>query len=299
MGIVMPDFELLSRIFSIIFPVVFIVIIGFLYGKKYKPDMSITNQVNVDVLLPALIIDVMAASGFNPLDYGTFSLVAVLIILGSGLVAYPISRLMGFQWKTFVPPMMFNNSGNMGVPIILFAFGQKALSAAVILMVIENFLHFSVGQKMLDNRLSVLTLLKKPIILATFFGLALGFSHVTLSTSLTTPIHMLGQSCIPVLLFSLGVRMVDIDFKEWKIGVVSAIVSPLSGLLIALPILVFMPLPRDQIPILILFSVMPPAVLNFIVAERYKQEPHLVASIVLMGNLGSMIVLPITFWFIL
>jgi hypothetical protein len=77
------------------------------------------------------------------------------------------------------------------------------------------------------------------------------------------------------------------------------LLCPLSGLVIALPFVALAPLPAAQAPLLILFSVLPPAVLNFIVAERYAQEPHRVASIVLVGNLASVLVIPATLWFIL
>jgi predicted permease len=109
----------------------------------------------------------------------------------------------------------------------------------------------------------------------------------------------LGLISIPLMLFSLGVRMIAIDFSDWKISSVGSLLCPLSGLAIALPFVLLMPLSADQASLLLLFSVLPPAVLNFMVAERYGQEPHRVASIVLVGNLASVLVIPITLWFIL
>jgi len=93
--------------------------------------------------------------------------------------------------------------------------------------------------------------------------------------------------------------MLAIDLTNWKISLVGSLLCPLSGLAIALPFVYLVPLPEAQIPLLVLFSVLPPAVLNFMVAERYEQEPHRVASIVLMGNLTSVLVIPATLWFIL
>ena len=73
-------------------------------------------------------------------------------MLGSGLVAWPLARLLQVETKTFVPPMMFNNSGNMGLPLAVLAFGEAALPAAVVLFLVENLLHFSLGAWMLDHR---------------------------------------------------------------------------------------------------------------------------------------------------
>ena len=110
---------------------------------------------------------------------------------------------------------------------------------------------------------------------------------------------MLGLISIPLMLFSLGVRMLAIDFSNWRISLIGALLCPASGLLIALPFTLLLPLPAEQAALLILFSILPPAVLNFMVAERYGQEPQRVASIVLLGNLASVIVIPATLWFIL
>jgi hypothetical protein len=68
------------------------------------------------------------------------------------LLAWPLARLLGEAAKTFVPPMMFNNSGNMGLPLAVLAFGEAALPAAVVLFFVENFLHYSLGTWMLDHR---------------------------------------------------------------------------------------------------------------------------------------------------
>jgi hypothetical protein len=105
--------------------------------------------------------------------------------------------------------------------------------------------------------------------------------------------NMLGEVCIPLMLFALGVRMLDIDFSDWKLGMLGAIACPVSGLLLAWPMIALLDLPNLQIASLWVFAALPPAVLNYMVAEQYQQEPHKVASLVLLSNLGSLIVMPI------
>ncbi len=137
------------------------------------------------------------------------------------------------------------------------------------------------------------------MIVATVLGILVSVLGIGLPETLRLPIHMLGQIAIPLMLFSLGVRMLAIDFKDWRIGTLGALLCPLSGLLIALIFLALVPLQPTQAAILLLFSALPPAVLNFMVAERYNQEPRLVASIVLIGNFFSLIVIPAVLWFVL
>ena len=296
----MSQADLVLRIVAIIFPVFSIVAIGFLYARfRHDTDMSSGNRINMDIFTPALIFDYMSGSDYALADYGYLSIGCLAVVLGSGLIAWPVARYLGYQWKTLVPLMMFNNCGNMGLPLAALTFGEEMLPAAILLLAISNFLHFMVGQQLITQKWDLRSVAGNPMIIATVLGIAVSLSGIVIPENLRLPIHMLGLVSIPLMLFSLGVRMVGIDFRDWGISTVGAILCPLSGLLIALPFVQLVPLPDSQVPLLILFSVLPPAVLNFMVAERYEQQPHRVASIVLVGNLSSVLVIPATLWFIL
>ncbi len=296
----MQHTELIYRIVAIIFPVISIVALGYFYARmRHDTDMSSGNRLNMDIFTPALIFDIMSSSDYALGDFAWLGLAGVAVVLGSGLVAWPVARLFGYQWKTLVPPMMFNNCGNMGLPLIVLAFGDSALAPAVILFALSNFLHFGVGLQLITQRWSPRAVVQNPMILATVLGIGVSLLGVEIPETLRLPIHLLGQIAIPLMLFSLGVRMIGIDFGDWQPGVVGALLCPISGLVIALLCILFIPLPADQQAILLLFSALPPAVLNFMVAERYRQEPQRVASIVLIGNLASILVIPGVLWFIL
>ena len=296
----MSQADLILRIVAIIFPVFSIVAVGYLYARfRHAADMSSGNRINMDIFTPALIFDYMSGSDYALVDYGYLSIGCLAVVLGSGLIAWPVARYLGYQWKTLVPPMMFNNCGNMGLPLAALTFGEQMLPAAILLLAISNFLHFMVGQQLITQQWDPRTVATNPMIVATVLGIAVSVSGITIPETLRMPIHMLGLVSIPLMLFSLGVRMVGIDFRDWGISTVGAVLCPLSGLLIALPFVQLVPLPETQASLLILFSVLPPAVLNFMVAERYGQEPARVASIVLIGNLSSVLVIPATLWFIL
>ena len=290
---------MLQQIFNIVFPIFFIALVGYLYGRRHAPDMAAVNRLNMDIFTPALIFDVLVGRDFDILAFGPLALAGVLVVLGSGLLAWPLARLLGYQVRTFVPPMMFSNSGNMGLPLMLFAFGEQALPAAVVLFMVENLLHFSVGTRMVDARASLLDMFKVPILIASLAGLGFSLSGTELPLYLSRPIGMVGQIAIPLMLFSLGVRLTSIDFSDWRMGVVGAVACPLSGVVVALALQPLLQLEPLQYRLLLLFGALPPAVLNFIVAERYGQEPHRVASIVMLGNLGSLVVIPLILAFVL
>ena len=296
----MSHTDLIYRIIAIIVPVFGIVAIGYLYARyRQDTDMSSGNRLNMDVFTPALIFDYMSASEYAISDFYLLSLGCIAIVLGSGLLAWPVARAFGYQWKTLVPPMMFNNCGNMGLPLAVLTFGEELLPAAILLLAISNFLHFFVGQQLITQHWSPKAVVTNPMIVATVLGIGVSVTGIEIHETLRQPIHMLGLISIPLMLFSLGVSMLAIDLTNWRISLIGSILCPLSGLLIALPFTLFFPLPGGQAPLLILFSILPPAVLNFMVAERYGQEPQRVASIVLLGNLASVLIIPATLWFIL
>lgn len=295
---------LLGQIFTVVFPLVAIVSLGYLYARKTHTDMSVANRINMDLFIPALIFSVMSAKTFELQAHGILALGALLIVLGSGMLVWPLCRLLGVKAKTFLPPMMFNNSGNLGIPLIVLAFGEQALPAAVILFLVENLLHFTVGAYIMDHRTHPLTLLRNPVILATAAGLVWSLFKLPLPLFIHQPIDMLGQISIPLMLFALGVRMTTIDFRNWQIGMWGALVAPLSGIAIAAPFILLIKhlgisITDTQQACLILFGALPPAVLNYMIAERYQQEPHQVASIVLIGNMASLVIIPLTLAFVL
>ena len=287
------------RIFSIIFPVFACTGLGAAYGYRYRPDMRVVNRLNMDFFAPFLVFWALVNQPFDFPAYRDLAIGGVAAVLGAGLLLLPIARLLKLNLKTFLPPMMFNNSGNMGIPLVLFAFGEEALQAAVVLFIIEMVLHFSVGFYILDHRTRPLQLLKMPMIQATLLGLLFSGLHINLPDALANTVKLLGQVSIPLLLFSLGVRLLDVNFRDWKLGAFGAIAGPAASIACVLLVSPLLNLDQTQYAQLIIFAALPPAVLNVLVAEQYQQEPQRVASIVLLGNLASLIIMPVVLWFAL
>ena len=287
------------QVFEIVFPIFAIVGLGYFYARRFGPDMASANRLNLEIFTPALIFSVLAGEGFELARYAELAFAAMLVVLGSGLVAWPFARLFGYGNKVFLPPMMFNNSGNMGLPLALFAFGEAALPAAMILFLVENTLHFTVGNAMLTGQVNPLKLIRMPMLAATLAGLIVAVFQVKVPGPLHEAIDLLGQVAIPLMLFALGVRMTGVDLSDWRIGMAGALLCPISGLVMAWLAALVVPLPEIQLAQLIVFAALPPAVLNFMLAERYNIEPRKVAAVVLLGNMMSLLVLPLVLFFAL
>ena len=157
---------MIGQILSTMLPVFLIAGSGALYGRYRTPDIQGLNALNMELFVPMLVFAVLADQQAPLQEYGWLALAATVVVLGSGVILYPVARLLKLNLKTFLPPMMFNNSGNMGIPILVLAFGDAALPAAIVLFIVEMLLHFSVGLYMLDPHTSIIRRLRLPIVFA-------------------------------------------------------------------------------------------------------------------------------------
>jgi predicted permease len=284
---------MLERVLGIILPVFSIIALGWLYGRRAKPDMGWVNRISMNVLAPALIFSALASKEFDVYENGRLILGSIGIVLGSGLLAWPIARWLHVDVRTFVPPMMFNNCGNMGLPLAALAFGPAGFSAMVAVFTISNLLHFTVGAWMIDHHARFGRLLRNPMVWSTGVGFAFALVHPPLPEWAASGFKIVGDALIPMMLLSLGVRLLDVRWSDWRIGVVGGLVCPLTGLAMAALLSPTLGLDDAQRGLLLLFGCLPPAVLNFMVAEQFRQEPGKVASIVLIGNLISIVFIPL------
>lgn len=284
---------MLIRIVSILFPLFAIAALGYLVGRHMKPDLGHANRLNMDVFVPALVIAALAGRSVDVAAFLPLALATTLVVVGCGLGAWLAARLLHLDPRTLVPPMMFGNSGNLGLPLAVLAFGDDALAAAVVIFMVTNLLHFSFGAWLLDHSVRLRTIWRIPSVWATFVGLAIALSGIELWPPLLFAIRMLGDIAVPLMLFALGVRLTESRIGEIRLGIIGAVMRPLMGMALAALLLLLIELPARQQALLLVYGALPPAVLNYIFAERYGQEPEKVASMVLIGNLASLLFLPI------
>ncbi|MBP7639949.1 MAG: AEC family transporter [Thauera sp.] len=267
--------------------------LGYFVGRRMKPDLSHANKLNMDVFVPALVFGALVGKDFRLGEYLPLLFATVVIIVGSGVAGWLVARAAGIATKTLVPPMMFNNCGNLGLPLAVLAFGESALAPAVVMFVVSNVIHFSYGAWLLDHHTKLSTVWRSPSILATIAGLAVGFLGIEVWPPLLMSIEMVGDISIPLMLFALGVRLADSRISAVGFGVFGAVLRPVVGMALAWSLLQVLDLPAREQALVLVYGALPPAVLNYMFAERYNQEPDKVASMVLIGNLAAVVFLPI------
>ncbi len=289
---------MLQQVIGILFPVFALILVGFSVGRWLKPDFRPINRINMDTFTPALVFSSLVSM---PLDTEqvpllSASLVAVLL---PGLIMIPVCKLSGLNFKAWAPPHMFRNSGNLAIPLFTYTFGDTALASAVLLFVVSACVHISVGLALLSEGNPLKQVVRMPIFLAASSALILNLSGIGVWPPLYEATKLLGQAAVPVMLLSLGAQMCHLRLSGLRVGLLCTLQSLFTGAIAFSVIYFFIPLPTMQLQMMVLFTMLPPAVMNYLFAERFHIEPVNVASMVLFGNFLSIITLPLLLTFAL
>lgn len=285
--------DLLGRIAQVIIPVFLVVAIGYGYARRRRPDLGGFNRVVLDVLTPLLVYTALASREFRWQDHVGLLAGGALLILLTGLGAWLLARLTGTAPRTLVPVVMFTNCGNMGLPLALLAFGPQGFGAAVALFSISNLIHFSVGARITSAGARTRDLLLSPLMISSALGFASALTGIRPPAVLFTGMELLGEAMLPLMLFALGARLTTLRRADVPLGLLGAFARPLIGIALAVPLAAALGLEGMARAQLILFSALPPAVMQFLLAERYGQEPERVAAMILLGNAVAVLFVPL------
>ena len=170
--------------------------------------------------------------------------------------------------------------------------GEEMLPAAIAIFMVFSLVHFTIGIRILAPQASLRGILQGPMLWAMILGVMMSLAGLALPPWLATCTKMLGDTAIPLGLFALGVGFSSFRISNWSMGIVGAALCPLSSLLVTWLLLRFIPLAPKMQGLLLLYAALPPAVMNYIFAEQYKQDPGLVSAIVVCGSIASVIFVP-------
>ena len=285
--------ELILRIADVIIPVFLIVAVGYGYARRKAPDMAVFNRIALDVLAPVLVYSALASKDFRITDHLPLLIGGTVLILGGGLLAWPVAKLFGAQPRTLVPVVMFNNCGNMGLPLALLAFGPAHFGAAVALFSVSNLFHFSIGARITSASARTRDLLTSPLMIGTALGFVSALTEVRPPDVVLAGFKLLGDALLPMMLFALGVRLTALTREGLALGMLGALARPLIGLAIAVPLAWALGLEGAARGQLLLFAALPPAVMQFMLADRYHQEPDKVGAMIMLGNALAVVFVPL------
>lgn len=285
-----------SKIASITLPIFTLVLVGFLYSRRVKPDLGGANKLVVDIALPILIFISLSAKSFDPISAMSFTGASIVLILLTGLIAWPFAKFSGASVQAFLPCAMFTNVGPIGIPLIALAYGPEGMAPAVVLLVISNILHFTLGAGVMSGKVDLRMVYANPLVWSTVLGVASSQLQITLPEWVQTSCTMIGSVLVPMMLMSLGARLASSQVADAWVGVRSGVLILIIRLAAVLLALWFIPLEGLERGALILFACLPSAVFNFMLADKFQVEPNKVASTVIVGHLLSLAFLPLGIW---
>ena len=288
------------EILAIIAPVFLCAAVGVVWARSGQAFQNgfITHLV-MWVGAPCLIVGTLGKVDVSLHLLGDIALAVIVLLLLSATAAILLCRLQGIPWRDHLPSLVFPNSGNMGLPLALFAFGEQGLAVALTIFMIIAVAHFTLGVAILSGDSPVGGTLRSPVVYAGLLSVALIAFDWRLPDWLQNTVSMLGDISIPLMLIALGVSLAQISrryaLKAVRLGVLRLLLGFSVGWLVA-ELLGLTGIVRG---VLIIQSSMPVAVFNYLLAIRYRKSPEEVAGAVMVSTLLSFATLPALLWFVL
>lgn len=284
---------------SPVIPVFFLVALGFTFARWKKINLASVTEIIVYLGTPSLVFTSLSSKPLYPGELATLFSGIVAIYAGVGVLIAVYFVVFRFHSRGFALPALFMNAGNMGIPLALFAFGEAGMQRATLLFVLCTFLQYSVGIFILQDRGNWKEVFRLPLIYATIAGLGVNLLQLRIPDLLFQPLAMLGQAIIPLMLVSLGYRLYNVASLQWGHALGGALVRILGGFGAANLAVILIGAEGVSRQVLLLYGCLPSAVVNFVLTEKYRQDPELAASIVVLSTFISVVTIPIVFWLIL
>jgi predicted permease len=290
--------ELLKPISPVI-PVFFLIALGFIFAGWKKINLASLTEIIVYLGTPSLVLTSLATKPLYASEVAVLFFGIVAIYAGVGFLIWLYFLIFSFYSRGFALPVLFMNAGNMGIPLALFAFGQAGMQRATLIFVIATCLQYSLGLYILNGRGNWIETFRLPLIYAALAGLLVNLLAIRFPVWLMQPLSMLGQATLPLMLISLGYRLHDVRSLRWGHALGGALLRVCGGFIIANVAVMFIGAEGVNRQVLLLYGCLPSAVVNFVLTEKYGQDPALAASIVVLSTLFSVIIIPLVFWFVL
>ena len=282
-----------------VIPVFLLIATGFVFAHWKKINLTSVTEIIVYLGTPSLVFSSLAGKPLFATDIAVLSAGILLIFAIVGFFIRLYFLVSGFSSRGFALPTLFMNAGNMGIPLALFAFGQAGLQRATLMFVIITFLQYSLGIYILNGRSNWTEIFRLPLIYAALAGLSVNLAQISLPEVLLRPIIMLGQATIPIMLISLGYRLHEVESLQWGHALGGALARIGGGFAAANLAVHLIGAEGVNRQVLLLYGALPAAVVNFVLTEKYRQDPALAASIVVISTFISIFTIPVVFWLIL
>ena len=288
--------EIYLRLFEVIFPVFFVIGVGYFIGKKNpKIDTSFITNFGANVGSPAIVIYSVTTTGLTFevfIEYFGFYLLA---IIGFAIVGIIFLLILKKDIIMELPPFILPNTGNMGLPICLFAYGSQGLGIAGAISSLIILFHFTLGVFLASKKFNFSVILKSPAFYAVIISVLLIYFRIKVPNFVVNTTMLLTYATIFLILMSLGIALTRLKVFSFNIALISSFSRVLIGPLIGYLIILIFELNGIAAGVLLIQCSMPSAILNYLVGSMYspKNVVDNIASMIVVSTVLSFITIPI------
>jgi predicted permease len=291
---------MISELFAVIAPVFTSAGIGFIWAKQKRPyDVELVTALMTNIGTPCLVFHALVDAKLDPNAFASMAILATAAIAGTAVIAALILKIIGYDYRVFLPSLMFSNCGNMGLPLCLLAFGEKGLAMAIVFFTVSAVAQFTIGTMISAGSMSIAGLVRIPIIYAVIAAVVLLIFNIELPAFIANTTRILGGMTIPMMLITLGVSLARLQVSALARSSMMSLLRLVLGLVVGVGLSQVMGLEGLERGVLIVQSAMPVAVFSYLFAQRYNRAPEEVAGMVVISTAVSFATLPGLLWYLL
>ena len=292
--------ELYLKLIDVLFPVFFVIGIGYYLGKKnpnINTDFITTFAGNVGT--PAMIFYTITTTGVTLNVFTEYFIYALIIIGGFSLVGILFLLILKKDFISELPPLILPNTGNMGIPICLFAYGTAGLGVASAIASVVILLHFTLGVLLAKKSFSLEILIKNMPIYGIIVSVIFLYFEWDVPGYLENTTFLLTYATIFLVLMSLGIALSRLKVVSWTHASILGAVRVIIGPIIGFGLIKFLNLNGFAAGVLLIQSCMPSAVLTYLVGSMYSEKKVVdsVASVIVTSTIMSFITIPIVVFY--
>ena len=282
--------DLLAKLFEVLFPVFLTIGIGYWYGKK-DPKFNtkfITTFVG-NIGLPCIIYYSLTSTNISMELFLRFAYYITLYVLLFSFIGIIILKILNKDIYRLLPPIILPNTGNMGMPLCLFAYGNMGLAIATATTSIILVFHFSIGILLASKKFSLKPLIECIPVYALLVSLVFVYYDIPSPKFLENATFLIGYSSIFLVLISLGVALSKLKVFLFKETLVYSITRVIIGPIVGFGFVKFFNLSGIEAGVMFIQASMPSAVLTFLIGEIYspKKISNTIASTVALSTFMS------------
>ena len=284
---------MLATLWTIIAPVLLCAGLGYGWARAGKPfDTQMVTSLVTLVTTPCLIVATMGKTTLDLQALMEVAGLAVAVLATTFVVSAVILRLTGQPFRVFLPSLVFPNTGNMGIPLCMLAFGEAGLALSLAWMMLYSVAHFSLGLAIVSGQGLSVKLFRHPILVSVFLAVAMVGFELTLPQWLYNTVSLIGDLTIPLMLITLGVSLSQLKVHHAGKGAAFAALRLLIGFAVGFAVAEALALEGALRGVVLIESTMPVAVFNYLLAKAYQRGAEEVAAMVVFSTLMAFLMLP-------